>query len=127
MGVGKSTGTQVLGFVWGGMVAFVAAHVGIVVLLRLGKSPLVVQGKEVLVVCVAALAAVSIGGIRWVRSNVETEFAVQVITWGLAQSISVYGLVLGMLGFPPGVWAPFCAVSFLLLIRYRPVREGRVR
>lgn len=121
------TGNQVLSFVWGGMVAFVLAHVGIAILLRLGKDSLTVDGKGILIAGVVILAGVSIGGIRWVRRNVQTRFAVQVITWGLAQSVSVYGLVLGMLGFPPQVWVPFCGMAFFLLIRFRPRNTPEVQ
>jgi hypothetical protein len=48
------------------------------------------------------------------------------IAWVLDESVGIYGLVLGFLGFPSATWALFSAAGFLLLLvhRPRPARSG---
>lgn len=43
-----------------------------------------------------------------------------VLAWVLDESIAIYGMVLGFLGFPLASWAPFSAAAFALMLAHRP-------
>ena len=47
-------------------------------------------------------------------------FTSYLLAWVLDESIGIHGLVLGLLGFGPGVWAPFSAAGLALTLLHRP-------
>jgi hypothetical protein len=49
-----------------------------------------------------------------------TAFTFYVLAWTLDCSIAIYGLLLGLLAFPPEAWGPFSAAAVLLILLHRP-------
>ena len=73
-----------------------------------------------LVVMFGAFSFASLVGAALIPRWVKTTFTAQVLTWGLCETVGIYGLVLGLVGFPAHVWASFSVVSLLALYWARP-------
>ena len=120
---GKSLAHFLLRFIWGGLCFTVLVYGGMVWLHQSGHNSPPVDGKWVLVGLFGALAVASLVGAALIPRWVKTAFTAQVLTWGLCESVGIYGLVLGLVGFPAYVWGSFSAVSLLALFWTRPARE----
>lgn len=84
----------------------------------------------VFTIALAAVAAVTIAGIffiraRWRRSRTSRleYFTLCILLWALAESIAVYGLVLGFLHHALLPFVPFAAVSLLVMVILAPRRS----
>jgi F0F1-type ATP synthase membrane subunit c/vacuolar-type H+-ATPase subunit K len=58
------------------------------------------------------------------QSGMAKLFTTLILTWILAESIGVYGLVLRMLGAESDLWSPFAMLGGLLLLICRPWQRG---
>jgi F0F1-type ATP synthase membrane subunit c/vacuolar-type H+-ATPase subunit K len=58
------------------------------------------------------------------QSGLTKLFTTLILTWILAESIGVYGLVLRMLGAESDLWSPFAMLGGLLLLICRPWQRG---
>ena len=109
-----------LRFVWGGLFVIAGVYSCIILLHQSSHDGPAAEGKEVLVYILAGLAILSLGLVVVVRKVIETSFTRHLISWGLIGSLSVYGLVLGLIGFSPWVWGSFMGVMGVGLLALRP-------
>jgi len=49
-----------------------------------------------------------------------TSFTSYLLSWMLDETVAIYGLVLGLLGFALAVWIPFSIAGFVLMLMHRP-------
>ena len=54
------------------------------------------------------------------RPHPSASFTFYILAWVLDESIAIYGLVLALLAFSVGAWAPFSLTAFVLIILHRP-------
>ena len=47
-------------------------------------------------------------------------FTFYMLSWVLDESVAIYGLVIGMLGFALVAWLPFSVAGFVLMLIHRP-------
>ena len=115
-----------LRFLWGGLFVIAGVYTCIILLHQSSQQGTPAAGKEALIYILGGLALVSLGLVFVVRKVVETSFTQQLLSWGLVGSLSVYALVLGLIGFSPWVWGSFLGVmaAGLLALRPRPSQNG---
>ena len=113
-----------LRFVWVGLFVIAGVYSCIIMLHQSSHQGPAAEGKEVLVYILGGLSVLSLGLVVVVRRVVKTYFTRQLLSWGLVGSLSVYALVLGLIGFSPWVWGSFLGVMSvgLLFLRPRPSR-----
>ena len=109
-----------LRFIWGGLFVIAGVYSCIILLHQSAQDGTAAQGKEVLVYIMVGLALLSMGLVVVVRKVVQTHFTKQLLSWGLTGSLSVYALVLGLIGFSPWVWGSFLGVMSVGLMVLRP-------
>ena len=119
----RKLGTGILRFVWTGMFVVMLAYTGIILLHHHSHESPPTEGKEGLIWIFVVLGSLSLFLAFWIQKKIETYFTRQIITWGLMGSLSVYGLVLGLIGFSPWVWGSFFLVMSVGLFSQRPQRS----
>lgn len=89
---------------------------------------------DVLTLALAAVAAVTILAVffiraRWARAKTSRleYFTLCILLWALAESIAVYGLVLGFLHHDLMPFVPFAAVSLLVMVFLAPRKSHLAR
>jgi F0F1-type ATP synthase membrane subunit c/vacuolar-type H+-ATPase subunit K len=116
--------------IWGSLLS---AQVLFVVLLLSGIVPAgrSQPGHLVTVLAVVALGA-GIGDPMWRRARAPldrvmrqtpdpaTLLPLYIVAWALDETIAIFGLVLGLLGFPPAVWGSFSTAGLILTLIHRP-------
>lgn len=90
--------------------------------------------SDVFTLALAAVAAVTIIAIflirsRWLRAKTSRleYFTLCILLWALAESIAVYGLVLGFLHHDLLAFVPFAAVSLLVMVFLAPRKRHLAR
>lgn len=115
-------------------ISFLATQILFVVLLLSGIVPAGRAPPQDLatVFTVLALAAGIVAHLTWRRARSHVVRVVRkvpdpaallphyIVAWALDESIAIFGLVLGVLGFPPAVWSGLSAVAFFLTLMHRP-------
>ncbi len=117
--------------IWG---SFLMAQVLFVALLLAGIAPTGGSrpGELVTVFAVLALGAGIGAQVMWRRArgpfdrvmretpDPATLLPLYIVAWALDETIALFGLVLGLLGFPPAVWSAFSVAGFILTLIHRP-------
>lgn len=121
---------------WIALLGAQAAYLGVILSgARVGDAPLDLPAFPIALAFVAAATAAGAHAC-WRRAHgagrpaherppPARAFVLYVLAWVLDESIAIYGLVLGLLAFPPAVWGPFSAAALGLTLAHRPVPAPR--
>jgi len=133
----RGSATFTLFVLWGSLLAAQAIYVGLLVsgLLPSPEEPSITPLLPIILGLIAATEAVA-AHVLWRRATgagrplhsarPAPARALQpyLLAWVLDESIAIYALVLGVLGFPPSVWGWFSLAGALLLLVHRPRTSG---
>ncbi|MFB6265403.1 MAG: hypothetical protein ABEL76_17525 [Bradymonadaceae bacterium] len=116
--------------VWGMLLASVLAYLGVALFLNASRQPppgfsmpSMLQGTVPLLPAALGFVSISTLGLAvfFRRSDVMGEkFAANLISWAMAESVAIYGLVLHVLSYEMTWFWPFWGAGFVALLAFYP-------